>query len=522
MSHIKNIFRKFKKPALFVPVIILIVLIVGISYFLNTTTAVSYTTSEVKTGTVVQEVSVTGMVKPDKAVDLAFEKSGKIARINVEVGDNVFTGQTLASLANGDIYSQYEQAVAIAKMQEAKLNELQKGTRPEQIILQETKVTNAESALNEAKKDLIAQIQDAYTKSDDAIRNKTDIFFSNPRTTNPKLVFNPTDTQLQLNVESKRVFVEEMLKSWFLSIQVISSNDDLSSVIKITKDNLSTVKDFLGELALAVNNLGSSYSTSQTTIDSWKSNMATARTNVSTAIDSFTASESQYTTANSSLSVEKQQLAIYKAGSTPEQIKAQEASFEEAQAGVRNAEAQLNKTIITAPFSGVITNKSFEVGEIVPANSKVLSLISQNKYKIEADITEIDIARVKIGDIARVTLDAYGSDILFEAKVSFIDPAETIIDGVATYKTTLYFTKEDEKIKSGMTANIDISTAKKDNVLFVPQRSVYNKGSDKYVKVFKDGQVEERKIMAGLKGSDGSIEIMGGLSEGEQVIISSK
>ncbi len=105
-----------------------------------------------------------------------------------------------------------------------------------------------------------------------------------------------------------------------------------------------------------------------------------------------------------------------------------------------------------------------------------------------------------------------------------IDPAETIIEGVATYKTTLQFSGNDERVKSGMTANIDILTAKAENVIAIPQRAVAQKeNGDKIVKILKDdGVVEERKVTTGLKGSDGNIEITEGIQEGEKIITSQK
>jgi len=99
-----------------------------------------------------------------------------------------------------------------------------------------------------------------------------------------------------------------------------------------------------------------------------------------------------------------------------------------------------------------------------------------------------------------------------------IDPAETIIEGVATYKTTLQFEKSDGRIKSGMTANIDISTDKRENVLVIPQRAVVSEGAGKFVMVDNGtSNPEKRKIETGLRGIDGNIEVISGLSEGEKI-----
>jgi multidrug efflux pump subunit AcrA (membrane-fusion protein) len=134
-------------------------------------------------------------------------------------------------------------------------------------------------------------------------------------------------------------------------------------------------------------------------------------------------------------------------------------------------------------------------------------------------VPEADIAKIKIGDSAKVTLDAYGSDTYFPARVTKIDPAETMVEGVATYKAILQFAENDQRIRSGMTANMDIETAKKEGVLVVPQRAVIRKIDGSYrVQIFKDEQTsEERTVAVGLRGSDGNIEVVSGLSEGEKI-----
>ena len=84
----------------------------------------TYTTVTAKRGTIIQEVSVTGRVKPAQSVDLAFEKTGKVAHIYVNIGDKVSTGEKLITLTNDDIYAQLLQAEAGVQNAQATLDEL--------------------------------------------------------------------------------------------------------------------------------------------------------------------------------------------------------------------------------------------------------------------------------------------------------------------------------------------------------------------------------------------------------------
>lgn len=132
---------------------------------------------------------------------------------------------------------------------------------------------------------------------------------------------------------------------------------------------------------------------------------------------------------------------------------------------------------------------------------------------------EADIAKVKIENQAEITLDAYGNDELFVANVIAIDPAETVIDGVSTYKVTLQFSHENGRIKSGMTANINILSDKRENIIAIPQRAVTIKNGDKIVRIVDGEVILDRIVETGLRGSNGNIEIISGISEGDNVII---
>jgi RND family efflux transporter MFP subunit len=217
------------------------------------------------------------------------------------------------------------------------------------------------------------------------------------------------------------------------------------------------------------------------------------------------------------LTIANSELVIKQAGATSEQIAAQEAQISQVKAQLADARAAYSKSIITAPISGVVTNIDAKEGEIVSPNSPVIYLISEG-LQIEANLPEADIAKVSIGNSANVTLDAYGSGEMFEAKVIKIDPAETIIEGVATYKITLQFSNGDERVKPGMTANIDIQTSMADGVIFVPQRAVITTGTGKYVRVLEGEVIVEKDVKTGLRSTDGNIEIVSGLEEGEKVI----
>ncbi len=515
MHEVKSIKKWF-----FVGVVGLIAIgfFVSVSYFKKEETGIDFVV--VERSELIQEVNATGSIKPADEVTLGFEIGGRVSVINVNVGDRVTAGQVIVRLRNSDLQAQLLQVQANLAEEEARLVKLEVGTRIEEINIQKVKVENAESALVDARKDVVNKLRDAYSKSDDAIRSKVDQLFSNPRSTNPELNMIISNNQLKTNVESVRFTMEQTLMSWESNLLELTFESEFPSFFSITDNNLYQVRDFLDDIALATNSLTANASISQTTIDGYRADIWTGRTNVNTAIVNITASQEKLRGAQSVLTLTQNELALKKAGATTEEIAVQEARVRGAQAGVQNAEAKLAKTTLYSSITGVVTKVDVKVGEIISMNDMLVSVISADDFEIEANIAEADIAKLSIGDNAKVTLDAYGGDVVFEAVIINIDPAETVIEGVPTYKTTFRLIPDDRNIKSGMTANIDILTNKKTNIISIPARAVKIIDGDKIVKVLNsDGVVSEKKVETGLRGSDGRIEILSGIEDGEKVII---
>jgi HlyD family secretion protein len=467
----------------------------------------AYEFAEVERRDIKQEVSVTGRVKPFAEVSLAFEKGGRVARVYAEVGERVDRGALLAKLENGDVLANVDEAKARLSAAEARLLQLKEGTRAEEIDVQKTKVANAKIVLENAKKGLFVAMDDAYTKADDAIRNRADKFFSDPKSTNPKLTFFLNDFGFQNDLESRRVSLEKILSAW-------KSDNSLA-----VRESLSQVKTFLDKAALALNGATPSMGVTQAMLDGYKTDVSAARANVNAAISAEDGAEQSLRVAESNVALEESNLNLKEAPTEANTVSAQEAAVKEAQASVRSAEAEVAKTILRSPISGTITKEDAKAGEIVSPNTPLISIISQSNLEIEAFIPEADIAKVHVGDAASTTLDAYGDTAMFSITAVSIDPAETLIEGVATYKTIFQFRDDDKRIKSGMTANIDILTEKKEGVLVLPQRLLTRKDNAIFAQILENGSVKNIPVETGLRGSDGYVEIISGLEEGQRVIV---
>ena len=201
-------------------------------------------------------------------------------------------------------------------------------------------------------------------------------------------------------------------------------------------------------------------------------------------------------------------------------IKAQKALVAQAQADIELQRAKISETVLVSPMDGVIVTANSEVGEIAKPETLIVSIISDESLQINVDVAETAIANVRIGQTVRITLDAFDNAIEWAGTVTEIDPTETIRGGAVYYKTIVSFDKKDSSIKSGMTANIWIKTAISENTLLIPVSALQNNNS--IVRVLQGKQVVEKEVTTGLKNDAGMVEIVSGLSQGEQLIIGNK
>ena len=466
-------------------------------------------TTTIKRGDVIQEVSVTGRVQSTSAVDLGFEKSGRVAGVYTSVGKHVEAGSLLAEVESSS-------ARASLMETEARLSELARGSRPEELAVKRAELAKYTQDLDNAYSGVTDILNDTFTKADDALHTKTTGIFSGYKTSSYKYTFSVCDSQLAGNSEFARQSAELDFDAWRAensAFPVSPSKTDLSNALNNASNHLSVTLALFESISRA---LSLDCTVTNTALDTYRANINTARTNVATALSNVNTKKQSIATLTLTLAKAKDELALLEAGTASEVLSAQEAR-------VLSARGELSKYRITSPISGVVTKVDIKEGEGSTIGKTVFSIISDTSFEIEAYVPEADIAKIKTGDLARVTLDAYGSDVPFQSRVTAIDPAETIIDNVPTYKTTLRFIESDPRIKSGMTANIDIATASRENVLFAPERSIITRDGGKFIRtVLGDGTTADVSVTVGLKGSDGSIEVLSGAGVGTTIIMSPK
>ncbi|MDD5590301.1 MAG: biotin/lipoyl-binding protein, partial [Candidatus Portnoybacteria bacterium] len=367
-----------KKPLLWIIVVILIVA-VFVSVKIFGSSDGDYEMTKVERGDVVQEVSVTGRVKSSESVDLAFEKSGRVAKIFVSVGDEVKTGQTLANLSNSDLAAQVLQAQASYEKALAQHEELLIGTRPEELQIARTKVENAEKVFADARAnlenvkqeaevdldnqydDLKDVLSDSYLKADDALNKQIDELFYNDTSAFPKLTFSVNNYAIKDEVENKRKAAGDELAVFKSEVDSLpSSQSGLDQVLTEAEAHLNIILAFTIRLGDALNN---AVGLDSTTLTNYKYYTNTGRTNINAAITNLSAqeqsivaqkatnqsgistAEASVNTAQNSLNSAKDDLNLKEAGATTQELAASAAGVKYAKANVESYQAEFLKTV---------------------------------------------------------------------------------------------------------------------------------------------------------------------------------
>jgi len=496
----KRFFAK-KNNTIAASIVVLVLAVGGIYWYINSSNAPTFSEDTVGKGNVVASVDESGNVLAENSAMVSFQEGGQIAHVYVSEGSTVSAGTVLADLDAAQLNAAVQQANAALAGAQAQFAQLQAGTRPEQLQIDQSAVTSAHQSLSIA-------VENAYSASDDAVRNQLDTMFTNTQTTSATFLVPDSNSQAVNDLLKQRLQIIAALTEWYTALNATSS--DPVTLAGTAATNLQQIQSYIDTLALVVNNATPNSLLPAATLAQYKGDVAAARTEIEGSISAVSGGQSALTAAQN-------QLTLAQAGATSQSIAAQQAVVAQAQAAATNAQVALDHASLVAPFSGTVQNLTAQVGQVVSPGAPIASLINNSGLKIETYVSESDVAKIKTGDAANVTLDALGTGTVLPATVSTIDAAQTQVNGSAAYMVTLHFANSDSRIKDGMTGNVHIVEAEHDNVIEVPSNLVINENNDYFVLVQNGATILKKPVQIGLVGSNGMTEIVSGLNVGDRI-----
>ena len=204
----------------------------------------------------------------------------------------------------------------------------------------------------------------------------------------------------------------------------------------------------------------------------------------------------------------------------PLNLQSAQVSVDNAQNALATAKSNLDAAVLTAPAVGVVASIANQVGEFVSGgntNSAFMVLTNTTSMVLHGTIGEADVAKLKLGQVANLTVDAL-TGLKMTGKVISLDPVATIAQGVPVYGIDIAIDVPSNGLKAGMSGTAAVILASKQNVLTVPNTTIRTVNGQRGVQVLNGGEVVETAVTFGLS-NDTVTEVVSGLAEGDTVVI---
>jgi HlyD family secretion protein len=451
-----------------------------------------------------ETILATGQVISDTDLTLSFSKGGIISSIPVSVGDKVFRGQLLVSTQNASERASLTQAQASLAKANASYNQLLEGATSEEIEVSRVALSNAEVDLAQS------EIQQ------------------------DRLVDNSYRTLLSTNLEAVATINTSETAPTITG--TYSSQEDGQYTIRMYATGAGSRFSYYGiesgnglvdesrPISFGSRGLFIQFAEGGTINTKWTIDIPNTRS--SSYVVNLNVYEASQETRDITLATKqlvvntaKANLDNLLADATVSELALKEADILSAEGQVAAALAVLEDTRIRAPKSGTITRIDADLGSLIQAYEDILVLQDIDQFVLEANINEANITKVSVGMPIEVNFDAFSFDEIFMAEVVSVDIASTLVSGVVNYRITAVLIDDLPELRPGMTANMTLVVEKRESVIAIPGRSVIEKEDGDYVILRIKDDAKELKVEIGFKGDGTLVEVLSGLSEGDEIVV---
>ena len=475
--------KKFTRPLIFLVIVIVALAIAGSKIRQNShKEAPAPRVSIVRRGDVSVLVSEVGTLEPVSKVDVKSKVAGRLLTIPIQEGQFVHTGQLIATVDRTLIDPQVAQTQASLQQAQARLQQTVSEYRL-QVAQSAMAISQAQANLAEAKTHLAAVRAGARPQE---------------------------LAQQQQAVERTKIALADAQRT-------------------LTRKKDLVAKGFVAQADL---------DTAQTNVDTAQSNLASAQqqldlTQAGPRIEDIRDAQSQ-------VSAQKVALATAEANAAENEVRKSDitqaqASVEQTAGNLAQLLVNLHDTRIVAPASGVVLKKYKEPTEIIQSattgfsDSESIVATLGTRSLVRVGINEVDIPKVRLGDPVNIHVDAI-SDKIFSGVVTEIAPASTNAfdstgastsssSSISKFSVKIEFRQYDPRLRPGMSAGVDIISARHKNVSFVALEAVPFSGSHGNLSVLLANKKQEpRAVTTGLR-NDQQVEIVSGLKDGDAVVI---
>lgn len=551
---------RLPSPGILIGIVVLLAALVGLGYLVQSRMTAATTTAPLVTAPVTRQdltasVSATGTVVSTATSKLSFKTAGLVASVAVVVGDQVHPGQILAREDTSDLEPALLQAQANLSANQAKLALLMQGAKPEDVA--------AAQAQLDASLAKLAQMQAGPSDGDiqasqsalDSAQAKLDHLL-NPDSRDVLAARAAVDSA-QLKLDSVRagptqadiIAAQAALSSAYnarLKDSVAMSNikdspsqrptdqqtvlaamvvDDLNIKVAQAKLDQLLAQPTQADLSAAELTLQQAQQKLDVLMNPTDADVIAARSGVDQARNALTLKQSPFSDADflgqqQAIKSAQANLATKRQPYQDSDILSAQAAVLQSQAALATAQANLNGATVVAPFEGVVSAVSMNVGETAvtgATNPSSITVVDPSQLRIDVQVDESDISNLAVGQPATLSFDAIPGRTI-PGKVIAVAPSGTLTQGVVGYPVAIQL-QNPRGVRAGMTATAQIEYQRKNAVLTVPNRAIVRQGRDRFVDVQTPSTETQRKKVEVGMANDEATEITSGVNEGDAVII---
>jgi RND family efflux transporter MFP subunit len=516
-----------KKPLPWTMIIIAVLVAGGLAYWYwssrqsasNQSTTI---TTKVSTGNITETVSATGSVTAQTGAEVAIgsQVTGVVQRLYADVGTQLKAGQLIARLGIPDVQDQLEEAQATAAAAATKYAQTITQTPP--IIsstagaIQQASETVQNDRANLAAAGAALKEQKTVTPSD---IQRAQVAYTQAQQGANLTVQNAEEQLVQAKATAANSAVslkrqKELLAQGF----VPQSTVDQAAATDAVNQSLITAAQ--NSLNLAKQSVAAGVPTAKAAL-------------LAAQAETQTTAQKAEAVAQARAVLQRDQSALQVAQANIAQDTVQEqnvlqakSALDQANAAVNYEKFQVGKGLITTPIAGTVIQLATEQGETLNAGLSAPTLIvvaDLGRLQVDAYVDETDIGKVKLGQPANVTVDAFPNHT-YHGKVVKIASGSTVQEGVVTYDVTISINDRRRQLKPDMTSEVTILTGQLNNVVIVPSVAVNVGvgGSTVSVVSIVDGKKKITQVPVQTGGTDGlNTQIVSGLTSGQTIVLAS-
>jgi HlyD family secretion protein len=529
--------------------------------------------AEATSGTIESTVSATGNVEAAAESQLSFQVDGIVHELLVEQGDLVESGAVLARLDDTDSTLKLQQAEAELKSAQTDLEALLVGASEAEIAEARARVAQAQQQYSQtassvsnadiaaARADLeaarvkLAELQSGPESDELATKNEA-VVRAQTTLDKDRTDLSAKKEQARLDVETAadtlRTAQDEYSTIYWQNRELASLPGDLpqervdqeaAALRKVAESEAALEKarlayeqakqDEIQTLQAREAELNSAIAGRDALLNESKDQeIAAAQAEIARAqasLAELTGAKRQSDLGAQASNIEIAQAGLEKVleGPGASEQASKEAAIVRAELELKQAQRDMEKLVLTAPFAATVAAVNMDVGERAGAESTI-TLADLTTFHIDLPVDELDVAQLVADQAARITLDAL-PDREFNGRVTRIAPLATRSEqGTTTYEVTVELDGDSPGVRPGMTAVVEIITSVKENTVLVPRRALLLEDGKSFVRIWTtDGPTdpisgepafERREVTTGLSNSQ-VIEILSGLEAGEKVLV---